>query len=84
MDEFFDLTVEELRDVISFLIDQREAIRDVELRQLEDEAGTLIEKLQDIDRRKLLEEIKCFKEVLSLHKRLVEKNGGAGRRGETA
>ena len=82
MDEFFDFTVEELREVISFLIQQREALRDEELRELEQEARKTIAKLHDIDRKKLLEEITCFKDVLSLHKRLVERNG-AGRRGET-
>ena len=49
VDEFFDFTVEELREVISFLIQQREALRDEELRELEQEARKTIDKLHDID-----------------------------------
>ncbi len=63
---------DELKETIDYLILHREMIRDVELDRLEEESQKLIEKLHDIDREKLLEEIKCFKDILALQKRLIE------------
>ncbi|MDA2934584.1 hypothetical protein MYX82_09610 [Acidobacteria bacterium AH-259-D05] len=74
----YSSTENELKETIDYLILHREMIRDVELDRLEQESQKLIEKLQDIDREKLLEEIKCFKDILALQKRLIQKNGNGG------
>lgn len=65
-------TEEELRETISYLIQHRELIRDVELQKLEEESRKLIERLHGISREKLIEEIKCFKDILALQRRLLE------------
>ncbi|MDA2933473.1 hypothetical protein MYX82_03930 [Acidobacteria bacterium AH-259-D05] len=70
----YSSTENELKETIDYLIQHREMIRDVELDRLEEESEKLIEKLHDIDRQKLLEEIKCFKDILALQKRLLQKN----------
>ena len=64
----------ELRDTIAFLIQRRELLRDCEIEQLEAESEALIEKLADTKRCILLAELECFREVLSLHKRLLSEN----------
>ena len=70
----YSSTENELKETIDYLILHREMIRDVELDRLEEESQKLIEKLHDIDREKLLEEIKCFKDILALQKRLIQTN----------
>ena len=65
----------ELRDTISFLIHHRELIRDSELEVLEAETNRILEKLDTVKRRRLMEEVGCFKDVLQLHKRLVSEDG---------
>ena len=70
----YSSTENELKETIDYLIQHREMIRDVELDRLEKESQKLIEKLEDISRLKLLEEIQCFKDVLTLQKRLIENN----------
>lgn len=67
-------TEKELREMISYLIGHREMMRDVEIKKLESEAQSLLDKLKETNLRKLVEEIECFKDVLSLHKRLIEEN----------
>lgn len=76
LDEFFDLAVDELQEMIEFLIAHRERLRDEEIDRLEQESQHLIEGLGDINRRKLLAEIQCFKEILALQRRLIEDNAG--------
>ena len=83
-DLFYDLTTAELRDVMAFLIAQREELRDSELKKLEEEAAGLIGKLQEVDRRKLLEELTCFKDVLALQRRALEKDDLSGDRGKAS
>lgn len=68
-------TEEELRETISYLIQHREMMRDIELQKLEEESKKVIERLRDISKEKLIEEIRCFKEVLALQRRVIEENG---------
>ena len=71
-------TEKELRDTIEYLIRHREMMRDVEIKKLESEAQRLLDKLKETNLKKLVEEIECFKDVLSLHKRLIEENDKPG------
>ncbi len=64
----------ELRDTIAFLIHHREMIRDAELEVLQGETARLITKLTDTKRKILLEELNCFKDVLTLHKRNLRRD----------
>ena len=66
LDQFFDLEVGELREMIEFLIAHRKQLRDEELERLERESQHLIRSLADINRQKMLAEIRCFKEILAL------------------
>ena len=78
LDDFikrYSSTETELRETIAYLIDHRELLRDAELETLKAETENLIEKLKDTKRKELLEEIECFKDILALHKRLLQKNG---------
>ena len=63
---------EALRETIAYLIEHRQKISDEELVRLEKEANTLLKKLEKIEQEQIVEEIKCFKEILSLQKRLIE------------
>ncbi len=76
LDEFFDLEAGELHETITFLIAHREQLLDEELERLEEESRHLIDSLGDINRQKLLVEIRCFKEILALQKRLIEEDAG--------
>lgn len=67
-------TRKELEETISYLIQHREMLRDVELERLEAESEKLLRKLREIDTEIILEEIQCFKEILSLQKKLIEEN----------
>lgn len=49
-------------------------LKEVELQRLEIEAQKLLDRLKDIDREKLVEEIMCFKDILALQKQLLCKN----------
>ena len=71
----YSSTEVELRDTIAYLIRHRELIRDVELKLLEAEAQKLLEQLRGTNLKKLLAEIECFKDILVLHRRLIEKDG---------
>ena len=63
----------EVREIIGYLIQNRELMQDAEIEKLEAESQNLIKKLKDIKVKKLLEEIECFREVLALQKNLVER-----------
>ena len=71
-------TRQELNDIISYLIAHRESLKAVELARLETESERLLKALRRIDAQKLIEEIHCFKEILTLHKVLIEENGPTG------
>ncbi len=64
-----------MQETIEFLIRHRELVRDIELQKLESESQTLLKRLREIDRKKLVEELKCFKDVLGLQARLSEEGG---------
>jgi hypothetical protein len=81
--ERYGRTRQEFKETIAYLINNRERIRDAELERLEAETQKLIDKLKDIDREKLLEEIACFKDILILQKRLLRENGKKGHGRET-
>ena len=49
-------------------------MRDVELEKLEVQAQEVLDKLKELELEKMLEEIQCFKEILSLQKRLLKAN----------
>ena len=68
----YSRTETEFKDTIEYLIRHREMLRDVELEKLEAESDKLIHALHDLDRERLLEELRCFKDIMSLQRRLVE------------
>ena len=68
----------EVREIIGYLIQNRELMRDTQIEKLEGESQNLIRKLKGIEVKKLLEEIECFKEVLVLQKKLVDSSGVPG------
>lgn len=65
---------EALRETISLLILERELLRDLEIEQLIENVEELEKKVADQKREIMLEELRCFKEVMQLHKKLIEKN----------
>ncbi|MBI4454774.1 MAG: hypothetical protein HY644_02625 [Acidobacteria bacterium] len=65
----------ELKASIEFVIQHREQMKDAELSRLEAEAQTLLDKFNKVKQHKLLEEIRCFKDILGLQKQLLRKNG---------
>jgi len=65
-------TAEELHEVISFLINRRELLRDCALEELEHERALLREKLAEIERKMAQEELECFHDILKLHRQLPE------------
>ena len=81
----YSRTHDELRETIAYLIRHREMIKDLELKKLHAEAKQLISRLKNIDREQLIEELRCFKDILALQRRLIHdatdseqsKNGGA-------
>ena len=70
LDEFLKLaeTEAEMRDLMEYFIQYRELLRDEALEQLEKESTKLIEKLRDTKTSSLLEELQCFKDILSVQK----------------
>jgi len=62
----------ELKDLIDGLILNRELLKDCEIECLQHQADKLLEKLKQNELAQLKETIECFKDVLALHKRLVE------------
>ncbi len=74
----YSVTETELRETIAYLINHRQLLRDAELEVLQVEAESLVKRLKDTKLKMLVEEIECFKEILDLHKRLLEKNDNPG------
>lgn len=74
----FERTGGQLREGIEHLVREREKLRDEQLASLEREAGRLVLALQNMSQRKLLRELEAFRDVMSLHRRLLEKNGEHG------
>ena len=74
----YSSTETELRETIAYLINHRQLLRDAELEVLQAEAESLVKRLKDTKLKMLVEEIECFKEILALHKRLLEKNDNPG------
>lgn len=69
---------EELREAIEFLIHRRELLRDAEIESLESQCELLVDILAEKKNRILLEELDCFREILSLHKRLATEHDQSG------
>lgn len=67
-------TQAELRDIIAYLIQHREMMRDSELERMKGEAEALIAQLAENKNEMLLEELTCFKDILALQKTLIEEN----------
>jgi len=65
-------TEQELREVIEFLIHHRQLVRDQVLEKLERDARELIERLERGKKVAVVEELSCFKEVLALHRQMIE------------
>lgn len=72
----------ELREIIPFLIQNREHQRDITLQHLQAEADKLLSRLKDNQSERLLECISCFKDIVGLHRQLFEQNDEQGNRGE--
>lgn len=62
----------ELAHTISHLIHHRESMKDYELEKLQYESEKFIEKIKESKRKQLLEEIKCFKDIIALEKQLLK------------
>ncbi len=62
----------DLKNAITFLIHRRELLRDCEIEMLELHCAKLIEQIADTKHKIVLEELECFKEVITLHKRLLQ------------
>lgn len=76
-DEFLTRQIESghaLREAISFLIHRRELLRDAEIEWLEAQCRMLTDILTEKKNRILLEELECFREIISLQKRLAAEN----------
>lgn len=73
----FAKTRHELKEIIAYLIRQRELLHEADITSLETEAQRLIERLNAVGLEKLLSELECFKDVLALQKRLLEKDGAS-------
>ena len=70
----------ELKNAIAFLIHRRELLRDCEIEVLEHHCQKLIDQIARTKHCIMLEELECFKEVIALHKRLVNHDKqGCGR-----
>lgn len=67
-------TEEEVKTAIAYLIEHRKHVRDLQLGKLENETIRLVQRLKDIDMEKILEELECFKDVLVLHRNLIQEN----------
>lgn len=65
----------ELRAAIHHLIEYRDLLRESEISQLQTDAEGLLERLREIEKEEILAEIRAFKDILTLHRRLLEANG---------
>lgn len=70
-----DRSGQELRNGIEHLIREREKLRDEEIASLEAASAKVMKELAGFNQRKLLEELTCFRDVLALQRRLLERNG---------
>jgi len=66
-------TEQELLETIDQFIRLREQLRDEEIDRLSQEANEHLKALKNIHFARIDEEIRCFKEILALHKRLAPK-----------
>jgi len=64
-------TEQELLETIDQFIKLREQLRDEEIDRLSQEANEHLKALKNIHFARIDEEIRCFKEILALHKRLA-------------
>ena len=69
----------EVREMIGFLILHRQDLRDDALLALEKETEKLLEQLDMVSREKLVVELRCFKTVLRLQRRLVQERADSNR-----
>lgn len=76
-DEFLKSLNGDVRETINYLIVHRQLLKEEAIDALKREADELQTKLQDITLRQSVEEIKHFRDVLRLHKRLVQEHGDA-------
>jgi len=67
-------TEKELRAVIEYLVLHRQALSESELERLGVESEKLVKKLQTVELEKIIEEVNCFKDILSFQKKLIKKN----------
>ena len=65
----------ELDNTLHHLIINREKVLDFELNYIDEEAKNRVKHIDDVKKQKLLEEIRCFKEMISLQKHLNELRG---------
>jgi hypothetical protein len=65
---------EDVRAVIGWMIERRELLRADEVRSLYDKIAEFLELVAKARREALVEELECFKDILSLHKTLMDKN----------
>ena len=63
---------EALRETIVYLIEHRERFRDMYIKKLEMIASHLLKRVQGIRKQQTVEELRCFRDVLALHHRLLE------------
>ncbi len=64
----------DLQKIIDHFIELRQSLKDSELKKLEAKTEILLKKIKEIHYERLFEEIKCFKDIKYLHKKLIEKN----------
>lgn len=63
----------ELDELITHLMSRRQEVKAAQLKRLDLEAEELLNKLRAIETQKLIEEVRCFKEVLSFQQYLLQK-----------
>ena len=69
LEELLIGTALDLREVTEILIARREVRRDDAIRAVKHEADSSRDELEDLDRRGLTEELRCFRDVLKLYRR---------------
>jgi len=65
----------EILQAIHHLIEHRNLLHDAEIARLEAETTAALNHLQSLEGKHVLEEIRHFKDILNLHRRLIELNG---------
>ena len=74
VEELLNAASGDVRNAIDYLVEHRTRIRDSEIARLEKESSQLLGRVQSLDREKLVEELRCFKDVLSLYRDFGEGN----------